>query len=538
MSLFLQKGNDKMNDRQFKTMPNEDEMPSKAGIPKIMLPYLPEEITPELVIEELPNILAKQRLNATRIEYLLNFVDGTFQDIDTKKRLFEAEKERNQKVKENHAFALVNFKEGFLLGNRREFAQKSDVLRDDLIYLDRFLSDSGFYSKDIKIKHNIYSTGIGTSYVMPRTDIIKNVSPFRAVFNKKTDGYDIDNDSPFIYEVLDSCKNAVVYTNRIGVYGDGALFCFSLRNIEGERDSYTEVTVWTKEWTAKFTDKTVSKTEFSIVENSYKNTPPGYKYIPMVEHSLNESRVGIIEINLSDLNTVNLIASTSLDNVVDLVNQILVFIGAEIKREDLLKMYEAGAICIPITGGVAPSIDTITLPLEYDQVNVMFEQRLARLYDIAGVPLASASVTSGGDTGQARLLGGGWTNAYTIINRDILALESADRELLKRFIASCKINPDNKVNETHANQIDIKYNINMSDNLQVKTQSMMYLNDMQFPLEDILRAIPIVSDVKTVSRRWQENQDKAKIAEQSALENKTEKSIIATEQPEKAIIAK
>ena len=68
-----------MNDRQFKTMPNEDEMPSKAGIPKIMLPYLPEEITPELVIEELPNILAKQRLNATRIEYLLNFVDGTFQ---------------------------------------------------------------------------------------------------------------------------------------------------------------------------------------------------------------------------------------------------------------------------------------------------------------------------------------------------------------------------------------------------------------------------------------------------------------------------
>jgi hypothetical protein len=135
-------------------------------------------------------------------------------------------------------------------------------------------------------------------------------------------------------------------------------------------------------------------------------------------------------------------------------------------------------------------------------------------------------------------LGGGWTNAYTVTNRDILSFEKADRELLKRMIAICKINPNNPVNEVNANQVEIKYNINMSDNLLVKTQSMQTLYGMHFPLEDILRAVPVVSDIKTVSKRWEEESNKAKteeakaesldkMAEKPQIAQKTEKSIIA-----------
>jgi hypothetical protein len=122
-----------------------------------------------------------------------------------------------------------------------------------------------------------------------------------------------------------------------------------------------------------------------------------------------------------------------------------------------------------------------------------------------GVPLASANVTSGGDTGEARLLGGGWTNAYTIIKRDILAMEQADREVLKRFIDIAKLNPKNKLNEISPNQIEIKYNINMTDNILSKTQSVKYLVEVGMPFEDILRAVPLFGDVKTVSARWTEN---------------------------------
>ena len=509
-----------------------------AGIPKITLPYLAEEITRELVEKELPYVLSRQEQNAYKIEYMLAYADGTFQEIDNKTRTYETDKDRNKIVKENHAYSLVNFKEGFLLGNKREFAQKSDTTTDDIIFLDRFLCDCAFYTKDIELKHNIYASGIGTSYIVPRTDIIKETSKGWAVFNQNPDEYDVENDSPFVYEVLESSKNAVVYTNRIGVYGDGALFCFSIRNVRvDDLRSYKEITVWTKEWTAKYTDKEHTG-EYKLVPKSYVMTAPNYKFLPMIEHSLNKSRTGLIEIDKTCLDAANMIASSSLDNVVDLVNQILAFLNVDADKIDLKKMYEAGAICLPPTGAGDPKIEKIVLELKYEAHNIMFEQRLTRLYDIAGVPLASASVTSGGDTGQARLLGGGWTNAYTVINRDILSFEKADRELLKRMIAICKINPNNPVNEVNANQVEIKYNINMSDNLLVKTQSMQTLYGMHFPLEDILRAVPVVSDIKTVSKRWEEESNKAKteeakaesldkMAEKPQIAQKTEKSIIA-----------
>ena len=137
--------------------------------------------------------------------------------------------------------------------------------------------------------------------------------------------------------------------------------------------------------------------------------------------------------------------------------------------------------------------------------------------------MASANVTSGGDTGQARLLGGGWTNAYTIIKRDIIAFESADRDVLRKMLLICKQNPLNKVDKLSINQIDIKYNVNMSDNLLVKTQSLQNLVDAGLPYEDILKAINLWSDTKTVAKRWRENvtaqSDQGQIDESKLVEH-------------------
>jgi hypothetical protein len=153
--------------------------------------------------------------------------------------------------------------------------------------------------------------------------------------------------------------------------------------------------------------------------------------------------------------------------------------------------------------------------VNHEKINILLEQILTRCYDIVGVPLASANVTSGGDTGEARLLGGGWTNAYTIIKRDILAMQEADRAILKRFIDIAKLNPANKLNEVSPNQVDIKYNINMTDNLMSKTQGIQNLVDVNMPFEDILRAVPLFGDVKTVASRWAENVERLKNEQQT-----------------------
>ena len=73
-----------------------------------------------------------------------------------------------------------------------------------------------------------------------------------------------------------------------------------------------------------------------------------------------------------------------------------------------------------------------------DIENKLKETLIQVMYDCCGVPLASSSVTSGGDTQGARQLGNGWENAYTIILKDINSLLKADRELLKIMLWICK----------------------------------------------------------------------------------------------------
>lgn len=483
-----------------------------AGIRKIELPFSKDEITLDVVSENLSDVLSVHFKNKKKIDYLLNFCDGK-QDIYEKTRKFEQSEEHNNKIVENHADALVSFKEGYLLGDKREFSQKSDVNTDDLIFLERYLCDSGFYSQDLEIKHNVYATGIATSFIYPRNDIFVDISNDQSRYKTIEEGYDVENDSPFVYECVDSRYNAVVYSSKIG-QRDKALFCFNISEVKENNITKNITTVYTRDWVAQF-DSQNSFIPGSFIENSDK-----FREIPMVEHSLNKSRIGIVEKVLDLLNTINMIISNSADNIVDVVNQILVFLNCDIDEKDLSDMYEKGAICIPSNNVNSASLSKISIDLKHSEINVFFEQVLTRCYDICGVPLASANVTSGGDTGQARLLGGGWTNAYTIIKRDILAFESSDRDVLRKILLICKQNPNNKVDELSASQIEIKYNVNMSDNLLVKTQSLQNLVDAQLPFEDILKAINLWSDTKTVAKRWEQNvKDQAEVVTQTSEED-------------------
>jgi hypothetical protein len=87
----------------------------------------------------------------------------------------------------------------------------------------------------------------------------------------------------------------------------------------------------------------------------------------------------------------------------------------------------------------------------------------------------------------------------------------------------CKQVPKCPLNELYASQVDIHYRVNQNDNLQVKAQSMKYLYDMGMPLEFILKVGGLSNDIKTDSRQWQENIDKAR-AIQIEMEKATQTS--------------
>jgi len=138
--------------------------------------------------------------------------------------------------------------------------------------------------------------------------------------------------------------------------------------------------------------------------------------------------------------------------------------------------------------------------------------------------LASGQVTSGGDTGQARLLGGGWSNAYTIITNDITSLLKGDYAILRLMLQFCYVTPKNPINDLAASDVDIKYRINQNDNFLVKAEGIAQLYGVNMPKEAIVKASGLFSDTNAVTTQWEESDRLAKEEERALITAQTKKT--------------
>ncbi len=510
------------------------------GIKRITIPKLDSDFTEsngygwDIIKKYLPSILSTHKENANKIEYLYNFKLG-MQDILTKKRKHDVDKKNNNIEIENHASRQVNFKTGFLCGEQRDYTHKSDSDSDDLIYLVRYFTDCDFFSKDIDLKDWIYTTGIGVTKTTPRADLI--IQDGVGLFTKKPkmryktekDGYNIKFEAPFKYNLKDPRNNFKVYSS-----GDDNEDLMDISYVDvdvstaNDREPIIQKQLLIETRYAWF--KFNADNNFGIFywkTDQVQMQPKQLHYLPLIEYSVDKDRIGVIEMNRSAFNTINLFRSAVNDMVVDNANALLVFRNVDIKANEIRDMLEAGAVIIKDgVNGAQTSIaglDTVDISIPYGEMVTYVDQVISNAYDIAGVPMASGQVTSGGDTGQARLLGGGWNNAYIIIHKEIQKLLEYDYKQLKLILQICKQVPNCPLNELYASQVDIHYRVNQNDNLQVKAQSMKYMYDMNMPLEFILKVGGLSNDIKTDSKNWQDNIDKAR-AIQAEIEKASQTS--------------
>lgn len=498
------------------------------GIKRITIPKLDSDFSQsngygwDIIKKYLPSIISTHRKNEDKINYLYNYFLGE-QDIKTKTRKHEVDANNNNIEIENHANRQVEFKVGFLCGEIRDYTHKSDSDSDDLIYLDRYFTDCKFFTKDADLKEWIYTTGIGVTETRPRTDIIVT-DPIDPVTKNSitryltaSEGYNVEYEAPFEFECVDPRNNFVVYSSSTN---KTPLFCVKYVDVDVstaldiQPNIQKQLLVETRYAWFKFN----SDSEFSVFywddPSKVQIVPKSLRYLPLIEFSVNKDRIGIVEKNRSAFNTINLFRSSINDMVVDNANSLLVFKNVDIDGETIREMIEAGAVIIKdgnngATTSVA-GLTTVTIEIPYDKMATYLDQVMQNAYDIAGVPLASGQVTSGGDTGQARLLGGGWNNAYIIINKEKLYIQGIDYDQLKLILMICKQVPNCPLDKLYASQVDINYRVNQNDNLLVKAQSMKYLHEMNMPLEFILKVGGLSNDIKTDSKEWQENIDKAR----------------------------
>lgn len=481
----------------------------KSGIPRIEIPVRLEDLDEETLRTYLPECVSQLKENAKKIKYLKRFVDGTYQEIDDRELDLKTSGNANHKIKENHAYEIVQFKEGFRLGNKRQLVNKEGITNNDVSFIEKFMTDADADSKIMEWVHDLYSTGVGTTFIQPRSDIFKTVIKRKGikpdtVYKNAKEGYDVQVNAPFVYETVNSEENAVVYSSYIGESGLKDLFCINIANVLNKTTKIPEevVTVYTRQKVYEWRNgNALVGGELTEIADSSE-----YGELPMTEHALNAMRISPVEIVYDLLNDINLQVSLVANSIEDKVNQLLVFLNVDPETVNVREMFEQGVIALSgDRGGESADVKTISNDLLLSETNEATERNLARLFDIVGVPLASASVSSGNN--EAAYLGGGWTNANIIMNRDIVYGERSEREELRKIIKICKLNSNNPVQTIHANEIDIKYNINQSNNYVAKTQAMQNLHDMGVAKPDILKVIPLFGDEEGVAKRWQENEE-------------------------------
>lgn len=445
------------------------------GRKRIEIPLFPQEVTKENLESYLPTIMTAHIKNLEDIKYLKNYYKG-LQPITAKLK----EEGANSVVVENHAYAIVDFKTGYNFGEPIKYAVSNEaVSTDDISELDKYMRCLNKETLDSEMGEELYTCGVARRIILPSVEA-----------NAKT---------PFDIYNLKSENSEVVYSSSIEN--------MPLFGIVITPKHFTNVDVPEYDLTI-YTEKEVYTYEYSTMPIFKAVEPHFMQRVPFVEYKINSAYLSPIEVVHTLLNAVNSLESYSVDNVIDFVNSYLVFYNvAQIDKEDKEAMDSTKSITLQTNDPNRPAdVKYLINAMQHGDVNVVYENLVKVAYDIVGVPRTSTTITSGGDTGSARLLGGGWTKAEQIAKKEEKFLKRAERELLDICLSIANVNPNAKINELESSDIEITFNRTRHDNLQSRIQALAQLHEMKMPNEAALNIVGVVADTHEVAMAWEINE--------------------------------
>ena len=425
------------------------------GVKKIKIPIRTDELTLDNVRPYLQYILTEFEKNKKKIEKNYEIYLGKHDVLD-KKRPYESD-QINHIVIEPHLFDMVNFKCGYSLGNPKEYTQREGVDGNDIIYLNKYWKDARGRSVDDEVAKWVYATGVGYYFIQPKAKIV-----------------DIENKAPFDLFCQPATTCTKIYSSYIGEEPLLDVIFTSIKEIkDGKETDYTVMSLYLPDTYAEYKCEDFVGNRFELIRTQER---PLYKMLPLVEKYSNSDRLGIVEVGQTLQDAIDHLASCSLDNIDDVVNLLYVFINVSLgatpeeKAENFRLLKQNGVVeLLPSNPQFPADLKTLAINLNHADVNTVYKQLKEALYSCVGVPLPTASVGSGNNA--AAEVGSGWENAYTVILKDINSLLDGDIDLLEHILFICKEVKDAKIKNISASDIDVKYNINRSENLLIKSQS-------------------------------------------------------------------
>lgn len=479
-----------------------------AGISKIVIPVKQSELSIETIKPYLPKVLTEFLVNKKKIRDCYD-VYCLQHDVLTKTRVHD-DTEINNIVLEPHIMAMVDWKRGYVFGNPITYAQTKDSKTDDITMLNKYARYANRRAVDSEVATWTYATGVGYYFIQPTATPVNT-----------------EYEAPF--ELF--CRDADTCTKVYSAYnGNKPLFDILYTEIT-EYDEYSnektsfvlDIYLPNKYYQFKIPTESANISDYDLVKEEDR---PVYTKLPLVEKRLNSNRIGIVPMAKSMQDALDTIASNGVDNIQEFVNVIYKYMGVNIgdtadeKTEFHRQTRKNGAVVIPYSGNMPFQPDLKienTMALDFKDVLTFSENIKKAMYETVGVPLATNSTNSGGTTKSGSEVANGYDNAYNRALTDINNFLPADTELLDKMLFICQNTANNKLNDLQTSEIEIKYSLNLNDNMQIKTQSLGTCIGVGMPPDMALRITRLSNDPEAEGKQW-EIYRKEKQAEAQAIQ--------------------
>ena len=391
------------------------------------------EINRDNLIKVLEEVYPIHQQNSRDIDYLYNYYRGNQPILNREKKV---RPEINNRVVENHALEIVNFKKGYVFGEPIQYVRRGDGedVSEKINQLNEYMLAADKATNDNELAEWFYIGGTGYRMVLPGE-------------NKEI---------PFEIDTLDPRYTFVVYNN-----GFGRKPLMGVKYIQTE-DNELLFSIYTR---FEYFEVKSSEKGWVVVEQS----PHALGDIPIIEYPANISRLGSFEVVLGLLNAINDVTSNRMDGIEQFVQAFMKFVNCEIDEETFLKFKELGAIKIKGEPGNPADVDIISSELDQSQTQITKDDLYQMVLIICGMPDRNGANRTTGDTGQAVILRDGWSAAESRARDSELIFKKSEKRFLRMVL---RITKDLVNLDLNLSDIDIKFTRNRTDNLLVKTQGL------------------------------------------------------------------
>lgn len=236
-----------------------------------------------------------------------------------------------------------------------------------------------------------------------------------------------------------------------------------------------------------------------------------YGRVPIVEYRLNKARMGVFEPALPLLDAMNAIVSNRLDGMEQTVQSLMKFINCDVDEETFEAMLKLGAVKVTSQEGTKGDVDFIRNDLDQSQTQVTKDDVYQAVVNICGMPNRNGTSGSSSDTGAAVLLRDGWSLAESHAKGYELEFKRSEREFLRIVLGICAQSAETSV-DLRIRDIELAFNRRNYENLLVKVQALTGMLPEGFEIhpEVAFRHSGLFSDPESAyleSRRWTEERE-------------------------------